>query len=131
MVTASNTFGCNTCWTPDANDAWVAAKLLRLKFELADESHFMVKLRSCPNCQQHFLSAFAEVIGWADSEDPQFCCVLPITSVESKKLMEAGSNLVPQLYCLAPDRRSLCHDFPKSGGPKNYWSSGVMIGPHD
>lgn len=45
MVTASNTFGCNTCWTPDANDAWVAAKLLRLKFELADESHFMVKLR--------------------------------------------------------------------------------------
>lgn len=36
MVTASNTFGCNTCWTPDANDAWVAAKLLRLKFELAD-----------------------------------------------------------------------------------------------
>ncbi len=131
MTATSETFACNTCSPPNADDAWGALRLLRLEFELVDESHFMIKLRSCPNCQQHFLSVFAETIDWADGEDPQFWCLLPITPAESKMLSGSGGESVSQLYALAPDRRSLCHGSPKGGDPVSYWSSDVVIGPHD
>lgn len=131
MGSISKAFGCENCLPPDVDSAWEAVNLLRIDSELIDESHFTVKLRSCPTCQQHFVSVFTETIDWADGEDPQFWSVLPITPAESTQLLEAGSDLVPQLNALAPTRRSLCHDFPKGASAKSYWTRGVTIGPHD
>jgi hypothetical protein len=131
MALTHETFGCKTCLPPDADNAWEAVKLLTIDSELFDESHFMIKLRACPRCQQRFLSVFTETIDWADGEDPQFWSVLPITPTEAKHLLDAGSGIMPQLNALAPTRRSLCHDFQKGESPRSFWSSGVSIGPHD
>ena len=131
MAFTSEAFGCKICFPADADNSWKAVNLLRIDAELIDESHFMVKLRSCPSCKQHFVTVFTETIDWADGEDPQFWSVLPITPAESKQLLEAGSGVVPQLHSLAPTRRSLCHDFPKGESPKSFWWNGITIRPHD
>jgi hypothetical protein len=38
---------------------------------LVDESHFIVSIRRCVRCGQHFLIMFCERIDWADGDDPQ------------------------------------------------------------
>ena len=98
---------------------------------LVDESHFTVIIRSCAKCRQRFVSVFTETIDWADGEDPQFWTVLPITEQEVATLSQAGSVITSVLNMLAPQRRSLRRDFPKGEDPTEYWSSGILVGPHD
>jgi hypothetical protein len=127
-MSTSETFGCATCWPPAADGARESLLALKIDAELIDESHFMVKLRSCPGCRQRFVSVFTETIDWEGGNDPQCWCVLPVSHAESQALLTAGSALIAQLHALAPDRRSLCDD---SQSARTYWSHGVLIGPHD
>lgn len=131
MPLPSDAFGCEHCLPSDADDAWESVSLLKIDSALVEESHFTVKLRSCRACGQNFISVFTETIDWADGEDPQFWSVLPITPTELSQLSTVGAGLITKLNGLAPDRRSLRHDFPKGASPKSFWSTGITIGPHD
>jgi hypothetical protein len=129
--TTPHSFGCNTCRPSSANTAWEAFKSLTTDIELVDESHFAVKIKFCRKCTQRFLSVFTETIDWEDSEDPQFWSVIPLTSTEVEQLSAAGNRLEAAIVALPHVRQSLQRDFPKGGDPRNYWSNGIVIGPHD
>jgi len=131
VKTPSHDFGCSACWPKEADDAWEAVKGLKTELELVDESHFMIKIRSCKQCSQQFISVFTETIDWKDGEDSQYWTVLPITSAEADQLSSNGRTAEAALLGLPRERPSLCHDFPKGSGPKSYWSQGIVIGPHD
>ena len=124
-------FGCASCWPASPDSAWEARLSQSVDARLMDESHFSVIIGSCTKCGQRFVSVFTEMVDWADGEDPQSWTVLPITKEEAGKLSEAGSGIHSALNTLAPQRRSLCRDFPKGGNPTAYWSSGIWVGPHD
>jgi hypothetical protein len=106
---------------------------LNVVSRLIEESHFIVLLRSCTACGQRFVSVFAETVDWADSEDPQFRTVLPVTDQEAAALSAMDRRgLESLLYGLAPNRRSLCRDFPKGAeNPSNFWSRGIGAKAHD
>ncbi|MDY6812916.1 MAG: hypothetical protein SV108_04430 [Pseudomonadota bacterium] len=125
-------FGCDRCWPADADAdaAWKAMLELRIALRLIDESHFTVKLRTCERCGQGFVTVFTETIDWQGGDDPQRWSVTPVTPDESIALQGAG-GLMAMLHKLAPERRSLCHDSPKGEPPRNFWTQGIVIGPHD
>ena len=120
MASTADTFGCSQCFPPDADKAWEEFSRLQTDLELVSESHATIKIRSCADCQQKFVSVFTESVGLLDGADPQYWSVLPITLSESTLLAASGSELESTLRSLAPNRRSLCHDFPSKGGPKSY-----------
>ena len=131
MNATKEEFGCAICWPAAADKAWEAVLSLAIDAELVDESHFAVMIRACPECRQRFVSVFTETVDWVDSEDPQFWKVLPVTEQEVEQLSRARTDMTSALNALAPRRRSLCHDFPKGESPKEYWSSGILVRPHD
>ncbi len=131
MNTESNTFGCKDCWPSAADAAWESLNELRTDVELIDESHYMIKIRSCTKCAQEYLTVFTETIDWACGEDPQYSTRIPLTSVEVEQLIAAGSNLERVISALPRERQSLRHDFPKDSGQTSYWGKGISIGPHD
>jgi hypothetical protein len=93
---------------------------------LVDESHFMVKIRSCRECGQKFLWVFTERIDHVAGNDPQCWSVLPISPEEADAMIEAGDALdLAQLSYLGMRRRFLRDDSPALG-PRN---CGYMYGP--
>ena len=129
MTAMPESFGCEQCWPATADAAWEAQPRRITDVELVDESHFMVKLRSCPQCLQQFVSVFAETIDWDQGRDPQLWCVLPVMPAECAKLRMPGNAILSELRALAPTRRSLCHDSADTS--RSYWSCGMVIGPFD
>lgn len=99
--------------------------------EIVSESHFSVRLRACAICGQQFLTVFTESIDWHGGEDPQFWTVIPVTIYEATMLSRAAGSIEQTIATLSSDRRSLCHDFPRDGDPRSFWSKGICIGPHD
>jgi hypothetical protein len=123
---------CPACLPPQAEDAWNGVGELTIDARLIDDTHHIVLLRSCPACGQRFVSVFAELIDWADGEDPQFWTVLPITEQEAASLSAADeAGVISMIYGLGPDRRSLSHDHPKGEDAKSFWSTGIKPRPHD
>ncbi len=125
-------FGCEHCWpaTPDA--AWEARRALACEAELIDESHFHVMILTCASCDQRFISIFTETIDWADSEDPQYWTLLPITDPEAADLVvRRGSTTEAELNALGPERRCLRHDHPKDTAALSFWGTGIHIGAYD
>lgn len=131
MNKETNAFGCIACWPSSAESAWEALKSMKIDVELVDESHFMIKIRSCTKCAQQYLSVFTETIDWVAGEDPQHWTVIPLTPEEAQDFISADSNVEAKLIALPSARKSLCHDYPKGSDPASYWSKGVAIGPHD
>jgi len=123
--------GCRSCWPAEAGAAWSARRGLGLIRELVDESHFTVKLLQCAACGQCFVSVFCETVDWADGEDPQYWVTVPVSAAEAAKLPPDAPEIEDALAVLAPERRSLCHDYPKGGAPTSYWSRGVALRSHD
>jgi hypothetical protein len=75
---------------------------------------------------------FTERIDWIDGDDPQEWTLLPITETEAVTLSRTGSALTEaDLDAIGPGRRSLCFHRPKDAEARCYWSTGVMVGPHD
>lgn len=131
MNTTSGVFGCGSCWPASAEVAWEGIRRLRTDIELVDESHFMIKIRSCMKCAQSFVSVFTETIDWEDGDDPQYWTVMPLTPPEAKQLAAAGDAVEAALAELPVDRRSLQRDAPKGADPSSYWRHGLSVGSHD
>ena len=131
MNVPQETFGCTSCWPAAAEAAWQARSSLRVDSKLVDESHFQVTICSCQSCSQRFVLVFTETIDWVDGEDPQYWTLLPISEGEAAKLSHGDKGIEALLNTLAPQRRSLCRDFPKGGSPNADWSYGISVGLHD
>ena len=130
---AGDGYGCARCWPREAATAWEARQGFAKVAELVHESHYSVKILSCPYCSQHFLSVFTEMIDWALGEDPMFWTVVPIDTGEVAALTDStGAPCEADLEVMARDRRSLVRDFPKDASkPTVRWGAGLTIGPHD
>ncbi|MBN1996147.1 hypothetical protein JW935_01260 [candidate division KSB1 bacterium] len=128
-----NNFGCQLCWPSSADTAWAARRKLKRTETLVDESHFHVMILTCPSCSQCFISIFTEQIDWVDGEDPQYWIVMPLTQKEAADLSrQDDSALERQLHSLAPERKSLRHDYPKEAAkPSSFWANGISIRAHD
>jgi hypothetical protein len=129
-------FGCQRCWPDSAEAAWEARAGLRRGARLVDETHFIVRILSCRDCSQHFVSVFEEHVDWVDGDDPQYWTLMPVTEAEVSSLtaareptngVAAGAELVPRLLALAPERRSLRRDYPKGEEPRLSWGRGIAI----
>ena len=65
------------------DDSAAALEAIRKTKHIAmpvDESHFIVSIRCCVTCGQHFLSLFCERVDWADGDDPQTRVAIPVSS---------------------------------------------------
>ena len=130
---AEDDHGCERCWPDEAAAAWETRQGLSTVAELVRESHYIVKILSCPYCHQHFLSVFTEMVDWALGEDPMYWTVVPVDSGEVAALTEStGEPREEDLEAMARGRRSLFRDFPKDAfKPRVGWGVGLRIGPHD
>lgn len=124
--------GCALCWPASAEAAWNARKGFTLAAELIDESHFHVMILACPQCGQRFLSVFTELIDWVDGDDAQYWQVIPITEGEAAALTSCGPALTAhEINAVGPGRQSLVRDYPTGQAPREFWGTGIMVGPHD
>jgi hypothetical protein len=99
---------------------------------LIDESHYHVTILTCPQCGQQFLSVFTEMIDWVNSDDAQYWIVLPITEGEAAALINRGSELTEmEINAVGRGRQSLMRDYPTGEGPREFWGTGILVGPHD
>lgn len=126
-------FGCDRCWPTDAESAWSARSKLAWDTVLIDESHFRIRILSCDQCAQRFISVFTEMIDWKNGNDPQYWILLPITDSEATDLIRKRDSISEdEINTLGKGRRSLRRDFPRDAiSPYTFWSSGVFVGPHD
>jgi hypothetical protein len=124
--------GCGRCWPASADAAWDFRQALVCEGELIDESHFHVMIFVCPYCSQPFVSIFTETVDWADGEDPQYWCVLPITRAEAADLWQRRRSVTEaDLTLLGSGRASLHRNCPKREAPSSHWGVGISIGGHD
>ena len=118
-------------------DSVVALQAIRKAGHIAglvDESHFIVSIRRCAQCGQHFLSMFCERIDWADGDDPQTWVVVPVSADEVQRLKTANiavdENLIREIVGNA--RRFLYHDMPKGAAETLAWVTRTLFIPvHD
>ena len=98
-----------------------------------NESHFLVKLRTCPACGQRFLWVMTELIDWQEGEDPIERTVLPLTTGEVDELSSMAETTLTEahLNTLGTGRRCLRYSWPKNVEPAVFWSTGLRVGPHD
>jgi hypothetical protein len=124
--------GCERCWPSAADAAWKARDGLTLKAELIDESHYHVMILTCPQCGQRFLSVFTEMIDWSDGDDAQCWQVVPVTESEATELTRRGFELTEiEINSVGSDRQSLMRDYPTGQVPREFWGTGITVGPHD
>jgi hypothetical protein len=115
--------GCGTCIPEEPASA--TALGLAEDARLIDESHFMVKIRSCGACGQKFLWVFTEQIDPVDGNDPQCWSVLPISPEEAEAMIEAGEALDLDAVSRLGLRRRFLRDDSPALGPRN---CGYMFG---
>lgn len=124
-------FGCSRCWPASADAAWNAKSSSSIKTFLIDDSHYIVSIWFCPSCAQHFLNVTTEMIDWEAGEDPIYRTFMPITQAELAALMESSPPTEALLNAVGSGRRCLKRDWPKDHPPIAYWSTGILVGPHD
>jgi hypothetical protein len=125
--------GCPQCYGGEPEEVWQAIPKFPLVARLVDESHLIVSVIACPNCQQRWVKVFTELIDWVNGEDPQRWVVLPVTSEESRTLISQGENEdIDLIEALWRHRRFLCMDWPKGSEKRPSWrDGGLVVGPHD
>lgn len=122
--------GCAACYGEDPQAAWRHCRTgLERTAELVDESHFMVSIRRCGICSQHYLWIFTEMVDWAGGEDAQHHLVVPVTVDEATALVEQGGDPdLTALGALGHDRRYLVVDWPTGARDQRItWSSGRFV----
>lgn len=124
-------FGCDNCWSSEASKAWEAITSVPIEAHLIDESHYIVSIRACPSCSQHYLQVTTETIDWKDSEDPIYRSVIPIDDKERARLFAMRPLSTEIIEGIGIGRRSLKYDWPKNQEPTTYWDTGVHVGIHD
>ena len=123
--------GCASCWALDAADAWAAFGSTSINHYLADESHFIVSIRACPECGQLYVLVTTEMIDWKDGNDPIHRIALPISDVERATLEAAEPFCNDVLESVGVDRRALNFDWPNDDDAVTYWGKGILVRPHD
>jgi hypothetical protein len=122
--------GCGTCIPEEPASA--TALGLAEDARLVDESHFMVKVRSCRACGQKFLWVFTERLDVVSGNDPQCWSVLPISDGEAEAMIEAGDALdLEAISRLGLRRRFLRDDSPAFGPRSCGYMFGLLLRPHD
>jgi hypothetical protein len=121
--------GCRLCFGEDAELAWASYRRLRTDAAVVDESHFLVRLRSCPECGQRFLWIFTEFVDWENGEDAQYRQIVPVTKAEADAIARQGAAVdLAYLGSLGRGRRYLKVDWP-SAQPKATagWATGEFL----
>ena len=125
--------GCTQCRPESAEAAWKFRQQLVCERTLVDESHFSLRVFSCPACAQRFLSAFTEVIERMGGEDARDWGLLPLAAEEAGQLLQTASPPTEEaIHAIAPTRRSLRYAAPhptESSGAG--WGAGTWVGIHD
>lgn len=126
-------FGCCRCFGESAEAVYRELPKFTELARLVDEWHFIVRIVSCPDCHQRYVSVFTEWVDHANGEDPQYRSVLPLTVKESEQLMSQGENVdVHLIETLGAARRYLSTNWPSGKAQTVYWGQGhLLIGPHD
>lgn len=123
--------GCKACWSADVDAAWEVIKTVPVHERLIDESHYMVLLRHCQACGQHYLQVTTETVDFYDGEDPIYRTVVPIDEAERQRLLAAAPLRTDVIERIGVDRQALKYDLPKGQEPSVYWVVGVRVGRHD
>ena len=119
----SDRYGCEVCWPDDAGRAWEGVARWQVVSVIADDSHFIVKIRACPDCGQLFLTVFTERIDWVSGDDPQFWRIMPVSGTESHRIIGDFGFAARELSA----RRSLFRDYPSGETPKCFWGQGIAV----
>jgi hypothetical protein len=124
-------YGCEECWSSEAAEAWRAVRSIPIQAHLIDESHYIVSIRLCPSCSQHYLQVTTETVDWKDGEDPIYRTIIPIDDAERTELTSSKRLDANVIEGVGVGRQSLKFDWPKNQEPSTYWSTGVRVGLHD
>ena len=126
-----NEYGCEKCWASEAPKAFGAVTSIPIEAHLIDESHYIVSIRMCPSCSQHYLQVTTETIDWKDGEDPVYRTIIPIDDAERDRFTVSKPLDTNVIESVGIGRRSLKYDWPKDEEPSTYWGTGVHVGVHD
>ena len=124
-------YGCEKCWSSDASEAWGAVTGIPIQAYLIDESHYIVSIRVCPACSQHYLQVTTETVDWQDGEDPIYRTIIPIDDAERTELTSSTRPDANVIESVGVGRQSLKFDWQKNQEPSTYWDTGVRVGVHD
>jgi hypothetical protein len=124
-------YGCEKCWSSEASEAWRAVTSIPIQSHLIDESHYIVSIRMCPSCSQHYLQVTTETVDWKDGEDPIYRTIIPIDDGECTDLMSSNRLDANVIEGVGVGRQSLKFGWPKNEGPSTCWGTGVRVGVHD
>lgn len=123
--------GCEKCWSTDPSAAWDKVTHTAIQTHLIDESHFIVSVRCCGSCSQHFLQVTTETIDWQDGEDPIYRTVIPISQAEKANLLAEKPLSEGAVATVGVGRSALRYDWPKGAEPSVYWGTGMRLLAHD
>jgi len=124
-------YGCEECWSSEASEAWKAVTSIPIQANLIDESHYIVSIRVCPSCSQHYLQVTTETVDWKDGEDPIYRTIIPMDDGECAELTSSKRLDANVIEGVGVGRQSLKFDWPKNQEPSTYWGTGVRVGVHD
>ena len=124
-------YGCEKCWSSESSEAWRAVTSIPIQAYLIDESHYIVSVRVCTSCSQHYLHVTTETVDWKDGEDPINRTIIPIDDAEHTELTSRERVDADVIEGVGVGRQSLRFDCPKNQEPSTYWGTGVRVGIHD
>lgn len=116
--------GCAQCWSESAEIAYRAVTRTDIEHYLIDDSHYIVSLRRCAACAQHYLQVTTETVDWLDGDDPVHRVFTPLTLAECDGLRAMGTPSPAVLQALAGTKDSLHFDWPKGQDPSTFWRGG-------
>src|SRR4026209_1445815 len=124
-------YGCEECRSSQASEAWRAFTSIPIQAYQIDESHYIVSIRVCPSCSQHYLQVTTETVDWKDGEGPIHRTIIPIddagyTELTSSKRLDANF-----IEGVGVGRQSLSFSWPTNQEPSTYWGTGIRVGVHD
>ena len=123
--------GSEQCWSSEPSVAWRAVTSIPIQVYLIDESHYIVSIRMCPSCSQHYLQVTTETVDWKDGADPIYRTIIPIDDAERTELMSSKRLDAKVIEGVGVGRQSLKFDWPKNQEASIYWATGVRVGVHD
>ncbi len=124
-------YGCEQCWSTDPSEAYRVVTKVPIEVFLIDESHFIVSVRKCSHCSQHYLQVTTETIDWEDGEDPVHRTIVPIEGVERCRLVASTPLVTAIIEAVGEGKQSVHYDWQKGEEPSTYWGTGVRVGMHD
>ena len=121
--------GCARCFAADPDRAWEKVRQVPVRFTVADDPHFIVSIRRCPECSQHFAWIFTEFVDWESGDDAQYRHIFPLASAEAAALAARGQDAgLGYLGSLAAGRWILSSSWP-TGQAQPHRFLGISPGP--